>query len=81
MQISLNLFIVMNDKIPNKHNSWLYYGGMVGVLAAANAIVVPFAHLLGYISLLEAVVLWLIELPIYLFFLGLPSGYCQQLKK
>jgi hypothetical protein len=40
---------------------------MVGVLAAAFAIVVPFAHLLSYISLLEAVAPWMIELPIYLF--------------
>ena len=40
----------------------------MGLLAAAFAIIVPFSHLMGYISLLEALALWLIELPIYLFF-------------
>jgi hypothetical protein len=54
---------------------------MVGVLAAAFAIVVPFAHLLSYISLMEAVALWMIKLPIYRFFLGLPGSYYRQLKK
>ena len=51
-----------------------------GLLAAAFAIIVPFSHLMGYISLLEALALWLIELPIYLFFLGLPGGYYRHLK-